>query len=202
MLAHSAASAAFAALLTAECSSQQRNPSSLTSHLPLSSIARTELRIGKFYSDQQLYTAAALRFRAAFAILAKDPVARSQIVPEQIASFIATAAVLAREPRQRPLLDAEIFQAVQFVESDVAGQTIVRASARLAAGNPSLADLIRQAQEAQRQRDNFRVELAAEYAKPDDERRRARDIAKGAGSHDPAPDLLPPSPKRRTSAAD
>jgi CHAT domain-containing protein/tetratricopeptide (TPR) repeat protein len=139
-------------------------------------VARTELRIGKFYSDQQLYTASALRFRAAFAILAKDPVARSQIVPEQIAPFIAAASVLARDPRQRPLLDAEIFRAVQFVESDVAGQTIVRASARLAAGNPSLADLIRQTQEAQRQRDNFRVDLAAEYAKPDDERRRAREL--------------------------
>ena len=120
-------------------------------------VALTDLRLGKFYADQQVFPAAAAAFRSAFAILAKDPVARSQIVPDQIAPFIAVAAALAGDPLLRPGLDAEVFRATQFIRSDVADQTIARASARLASGNAELAELMRQAELKQRERDNTRA---------------------------------------------
>ncbi len=137
--------------------------------------ALAELRIGRFYSDQQVYPAALTSFRAALAILAKDRIARSEIVPDQIVPFIAAADASSKDPQQRAVLAAEVFQASQLVNSDVADQTIARAAARQAAGNPALAELVRQAQEAQRARDNARMDLAAEFAKPDDERNAARE---------------------------
>src|SRR5262249_10129840 len=75
---------------------------------------------------------------------------------------------------QRAALDAEIFRASQLINSDVADQTIARASVRLASGNPMLTDLIRQSEAAARARDNARISLAAEIAKPDDERNAER----------------------------
>ena len=53
--------------------------------------ARAQLRLGQFYSDQQVYPAAVASYREAFAILAKDPVARSQIVSDQIIPFLVAA---------------------------------------------------------------------------------------------------------------
>jgi CHAT domain-containing protein len=137
--------------------------------------ALMELRVGRFYTNQQLYPAALPHFRAAMAILAKDPVTRAAIVPDQIVPFIAAASAVSADPQQRAVLDGEIFHAAQLVSSDVADQTITRASVRVAAGNPMLAELVRQAQEASRTRDNARIDLAAEFAKPDDERNAQRE---------------------------
>ncbi len=137
--------------------------------------ALIELRTARFYAGQQLYTPALTHFRAALAILAKDPVARAEIVPDQIVPFITAASAAPGDAQQRATLDVEIFRASQLVNSDVADQTIARASLRLAAGTPMLADLIRQAQDASRARDNARVDLAAEFAKPDNERSAQRE---------------------------
>lgn len=128
--------------------------------------ARMELKVGAFYADEQVYASALTSYRAAFAILAKDPVARSEIVPDQIAPYI-TAAVAADADHS---LDAEIFRASQLANSDVADQTIARVAARRASGDPALAALVSQADDAERTRDAARMNLAAEYAKPDDER--------------------------------
>ena len=133
--------------------------------------ARAQLRLGRFYAEQQVYAASVAAFRAAFAILAKDPVARSQIVSDQIVPFLAAASALGRQdPAQRAALDADMFRAVQLVNSGVADQTIARVAARQAAGDAALADLVRQLQDAQHARDNARLELVAENAKPNDER--------------------------------
>ena len=137
--------------------------------------AMAELRFGKFYSDQQLYPASLAAYREAFAILAKDPVARSQIVPDQIVPFVTAAEASAKDPQQKAALEAELFRASQYANSDVADQTIARASARMAAGNAALSALIRQVEDAQRARDNARVDLAAEYAKADQERNTANE---------------------------
>lgn len=139
--------------------------------------ALMQLRIGQFYVDQQLYPAGIASFRAAFAILAKDPVARSEVVPDQILPFLLAASQPSIDPAQRPALDTEIFRASQLVRSDVADQTIARAAARRASDNPALSDLVRQAQEAERARANLRMDLAAEYAKTDDQRNGAREAA-------------------------
>ncbi len=138
-------------------------------------VVLSELRIGRFYTDQQLYPAALDHFRAAIAILEKNPVARSRVVPDQLVPFIVAVASMPANPQQRATLDAEIFRATQLVNSDVADQAIARASVRLAAANPMLAELVRDAQEAQRARDHLRIDIAAEFAKPDDERNAGRE---------------------------
>ncbi len=135
--------------------------------------ARMELQLGAFYADEQVYPAAIENFRAAFAILAKDTVARAEIVPDQIAPFI-TAAVASDADHS---LDAEIFRASQLAGSDVADQTIARVAARRATQDPALKALVDQADEAARARDAARMNLAAEYAKPDDERDGVREKA-------------------------
>jgi len=138
-------------------------------------VVLSQLRLGKFYTDSQLYPAALEHFRAAMAILAKNPVARSRIVTDQILAFITAAAASTADPQQRATLDAEIFRSIQLVNSDVADQAIARVGVRVAAADPMLANLVRQAQESQRTRDNMRINLAAEFAKPTDERDAARE---------------------------
>jgi CHAT domain-containing protein len=133
--------------------------------------ARMELKLGAFYAGEQVYPAAIENFRAAFAILAKDPVARAEIVPDQIAPFI-TAAVASDADHS---LDAEIFRASQLAGSDVADQTIARVAARRATSDPELKALVAQADDAANARDAARMNLAAEYAKPDDERDGAKE---------------------------
>jgi CHAT domain-containing protein len=134
--------------------------------------ARAHLRLGRFYASQQIYGTAVTSFRAAFAILAKDPVARSQIVSEQIIPFLVAATALEKQdPSQLSALDADVFRAVQLVNSGVADTTIARVAARRAAVNPALSELVRQYQDALKQRDNARIDLVVENARPNDERK-------------------------------
>jgi CHAT domain-containing protein len=133
--------------------------------------ARAELRLGRFYAEQQVYDASVAMFRKAFAILDKDPVARSQVVSDQIVPFLAAASALAdRDPSQRAALSADMFRAAQLASTGVADQTMARVAARGAAGDPALAALVQQLHDAQGRRDNARLELVAENAKPSDER--------------------------------
>ncbi len=133
--------------------------------------ARAHLRLGRFYAEQQLYTASVASYRAAFAILAKDPVARAQIVPDQIVPFLVAATRLGQQdPAQKPVLDGEMFRAAQLVNSGMADRTIAGVAQREAAGDKALSDLVRQLQDAQARRDHVRLELAAENAKPNGER--------------------------------
>lgn len=133
--------------------------------------ARAHLQLGRFYADQQLYGASVVSYRAAFAILAKDPTARSQIVSDQIVPFLGAASALgAQDATQKAMLDADMFRAAQLVTSDLADRTIARVAARQAAGDVQLAGLVRQLEQAQAARDDARLELVAENAKPNDER--------------------------------
>jgi len=129
--------------------------------------ALADIRLAEFYGRQQVYGPAMDGFRLAFAIAAKDPVTRKQIYPDDIVQFIAADLGNAANGAAR---DAEIFRNSQFASSGVADQTIARVAARQAAGNSALADLIAQAQSAARERDRTRVELAAEIARPSDDR--------------------------------
>ena len=45
---------------------------------------QAELALGRFYSEQQIYPSAITAYRQAFASLAKDPLARSQVVADQL----------------------------------------------------------------------------------------------------------------------
>jgi CHAT domain-containing protein len=129
------------------------------------------MKLGEFYAEQQLYPASVAAYRAAFAILAKDPNARAEIVAEQVVPFLAAASALAaQDAAQKPALDADMFRAAQLAASDLSDRTIARVAARKAAGDPALSALVRDLEQAEAARDNARLELAAENSKADDER--------------------------------
>jgi tetratricopeptide (TPR) repeat protein len=49
------------------------------------------LQLGRFYSDEQIYPSSIASYREAFAMLAKNPLARRQVVADQIVPFLAAA---------------------------------------------------------------------------------------------------------------
>lgn len=133
--------------------------------------ALSNLRLGGFYSRQQLYPAALDAYGAALKIARSDPVAQSQVTSEDIV-FYTTAELASGDPVTR---GAKIFAASQLVNSSVADRTIAKVAARRAAGNDALSALILQAQQAEHNRDLARMQLAAEYAKADNERNGERE---------------------------
>jgi CHAT domain-containing protein len=136
----------------------------------------SNLRLAEFYTRQQLYAPALEAYRLAFAIAAKDPVSRGQIYPDDVVQFI-TAEMSNGASATQAARDAEIFRTSQFASMGVADQTIARVAAREAAGNSALANLVLQMQQAAMERDRARVELAAEIARPNDERNADREQA-------------------------
>ena len=137
------------------------------------------LQLGRFYSEEQIYPSAITSYREAFALLAKNPLARSQIAPDQILPFLAAAnASLGGAERAR--LENEMFTAAQMTDSGVTGQTIARMAAQRAAETPALAAQVRATDDALRARDEARMALAAERAKTNDQRDAKREAALSA----------------------
>jgi CHAT domain-containing protein len=132
-----------------------------------------DLRLAEFYTRQQLYGPAMDAFRLAVAIAAKDPIARAQLLPDDVVQYVA-ADMGNGASADDAARDADIFRVSQFANTGVADQTIARVAAREAAGNGALADLILKAQQAARDRDTATVDLAAEIALPDSERSSGR----------------------------
>lgn len=131
--------------------------------------AQADLTLGAFYTRQQVYPPAVDAFRAAYAIAAKDPIARENILPDDEVQFI-TANMATGTPADQATREAEVFTASQYAASSMADQTIARVAAREAAGNSALASLVAQADQAARERNMVHVQLAAEFAKADSER--------------------------------
>ncbi len=117
--------------------------------------ARADLQLGAFYASQQVYDASVKAFRDAFAILDKDPVARSQVVSDQIVPFLAAASALGDRTRRRRRRSTPTCSAQRsWSTSGIADQTIARVAAREAAGDPALAKMgadLQNAQHAARQ---------------------------------------------------
>jgi CHAT domain-containing protein len=133
--------------------------------------AATLLALGRIYAREELYEDSIRSYNVAIAILDKDDIARAQLVFDQIAPLIvATNAVAKKRPDDRKAFDATVLHAMQLMATGVADQTIVRASARLAAGDPAIAGLVNQLQEAERKRDEARIGLAHETSLPDAQR--------------------------------
>jgi CHAT domain-containing protein len=140
--------------------------------------ALSNLALGRLYADEELYPQSVRAYRAAFAILERDRAARSEFSFDQLAPFLKAASGLAeRSVEERAGLEAEMLRAVQLAGAGVSDQTIARASARLAAADPAVAELVRQLQTAQRRQDSARIDLANETAKPDEERGSIREAA-------------------------
>ena len=133
--------------------------------------AVTLMALGRVYSREGLHAEALRSFEFALKILNQAPSARAQLVFDQLAPLLTSATALARaHPDQRPRLNATMFRAVQLMATSVADQTISRASARLAAADPAIEKLVRNLQDAERQRDAARIQLARETSLPDDQR--------------------------------
>jgi len=138
--------------------------------------ALSNLRLAEFYTRQQLYVPALEAFRIAFGIAAKDPVTRGQIYSDDIVQFIS-ADMGNGASAEQAARDSEIFRTSQFATTGVADQTIARVAAREAAGDSALSNLVFQSQQAATDRDRAQVELAAEMARPNDERDSDRERA-------------------------
>lgn len=133
--------------------------------------ASTLLTLGRIYAENHLPGEAVHAYRTALPMLEKDAAAREVFFADQMASLIDAAnALAAQAPAQKAALAATILRAAQLTEGGVAEQTITRAAARLAAGDPAIEHLMRAEQDAERRRDTARLELAQETALPDDER--------------------------------
>jgi CHAT domain-containing protein len=133
--------------------------------------ATTLLALSSLYADQELYSDSLRAYDAAMKILTEDELARSQIVFDQVAPvLVAASAIAERSPDKRVEMEQKMFEALQVVSAGVADQTIAQASLRLAAQNPAMETLVRTMQEAERQRDAARIDLAQETALPDDQR--------------------------------
>jgi CHAT domain-containing protein len=140
---------------------------------------RAELALGRFYSEQQIYPSAIAAYRQAFAALAKDPVARSQLVADQLIPFLA-AANASLQGQERVRLEQEMFAASQMSDDGVTGQTIARMAAGRAAQTPALAAEVKAADTAARARDEARMALAVERAKSNEDRSAAREATLAA----------------------
>lgn len=137
------------------------------------------LQLGRFYSEEQIYPSAIASYREAFALLAKNPLARSQIVADQIVPFLTAANASLGSP-DRARLEAEMFSAAQMTDSGVTGQTIARMAAQRAAETPALAAQVRATDDAVRAQGEARMALAAERAKANDQRDTTREAALSA----------------------
>jgi CHAT domain-containing protein len=133
--------------------------------------AEAYLEEARFYSEGEDYPDAVAAFHTATEILGHDEIARALVTPDDVAYFLlAASALAARDAGRRPELENAMFEAIQYTGSSLADQAVAHAAVRLAAGDPAVADLVRDLQEAERGRDAARLQLAAEQAKPLQER--------------------------------
>lgn len=139
-------------------------------------VASSMLELGRVYAQAGQDVESLAIYREALTMLQASEAGAGALPLDRLLPYLD---VLYRrsqaEPDQRAALAAEMFRAVQAVREGVVGQTITRAAARFASNDPAVADLIRRQQDAVRDRDRLRIEVAAETAKPDAQRDRARD---------------------------
>jgi CHAT domain-containing protein len=126
--------------------------------------ALAELKLGGFYSRQQVYDSAIATYHDALAILEKNPPAAEVLQPDEVAPLLDAAIA---QPGAATNRDA--FHAVQLAQSGVLDAIIAHMAARKAASDPALADLLAKSDAAQRKRDSARMDIAVEYARPADE---------------------------------
>ncbi|MDE2167208.1 MAG: CHAT domain-containing protein [Alphaproteobacteria bacterium] len=140
--------------------------------------AATLLALGRIYVKEELYENAIRSYNFAIGILEKDATARSEVAFDQIAPLITAINALAKKkPNDRAAFDATVLRALQLMGTSVTDQTISLASARVAARNAGIGNLVDRLQDAERKQDEARIELANETSEPDDQRGAAQESA-------------------------
>jgi CHAT domain-containing protein len=107
---------------------------------------------------------------------------RSALEGARLPSVLSYLDALARasneRPSERPVLAAEAFTAIQIPRGNEAAKALRAMSARVGSGDPKLAALSRELQDAGRRRTNARGALAEESMKPPDQREAREDDLK------------------------
>ncbi|MFV3074505.1 CHAT domain-containing tetratricopeptide repeat protein [Niveispirillum fermenti] len=139
-------------------------------------VASSMLELGRVYAQGGTDDAAIAIYAEALSMIQDVEGGPSLLPLDRIMPYLT---VLYRQsqadPARRAALQAQMFAAVQNVREGVVGQTVTRAATRFASSDPAVAELIRRQQDAVRTRDRLRIEVAAETARPDAQRDRARE---------------------------
>jgi len=129
--------------------------------------------LGRAYQQEGMNTSAIITYRDAFRMARALPPSNAVMNIEQIIPFcsaIAEYASTLSDEKMKQGLYAEAFDAFQMARSGLVEKTIAKAQARLASDDPKMSALIVEMQDAQRQADLARAELALEQAAPDEDR--------------------------------
>jgi CHAT domain-containing protein len=136
------------------------------------------LAIGRVYTADGLDEEALRAFDFALDILAKDDVARALLAFDKLAPLVTIDNRLGKQhPEQRAKIDETLFRGLQYMATSVTDQTIARASARVAAGDPANEKLVQELQDAERKRDTARISLGYESSLPQEQRGAQREQA-------------------------
>lgn len=127
--------------------------------------------LGRFHADQGNYAEALPDFRQGLVILAKLRQSQAAMSFDTVAPYFSAAIEVAdHNPSQHDQLLSELFVILQCVQKGKESQISDRSFSRLAQANPAVATAMRDLQDAENTRDQMRLSLATEQAKPADRR--------------------------------
>ena len=133
--------------------------------------ARTLYALGRQSEAEGDLTGALERYRRAAAIQVRNRAVRGTIRSLDVDAYIdCLFRAAAASPDQAPALHAEMLAAAQIPREPETAKALQQMSARVAAGTPALAAVVRDIQDAGRRRDRLRGAVAAESLKPADQR--------------------------------
>jgi len=129
------------------------------------------LGLGRFHFDQGQFELALEDFRQGLTIFSKLRRDESVLSFDAVSTYFTTAIDLAEhDPTRHDLLLAELFVVLQTVQKGKESGIAARSFERLASNDPKVAEVLRDLQDAERRRDESRLQLAGEEAKPPEER--------------------------------
>lgn len=134
---------------------------------------QARVALGRAYEAENMRVSAIITFRQAIAAvraLNKDPspFRAEDLVP--FADAVVKEAETYDDPRKKLGLFGEAFDAFQMVRSPNLDRTLALTSARLSAGTPELKALLQQLDDTLQEEATARLQLAAEQARPTQER--------------------------------
>jgi len=134
------------------------------------------LGLGRFHANEGEYEKALADFRQGLAMLSRLGGNESSVGFDSVATYFTTAIDIANhDGAQHDQILAELFVVLQCVQKGKETEIARRAFARLAETDPKVAEILRDLQDAERIRDEMRLTLASEQAKPANARDTARE---------------------------
>ena len=127
--------------------------------------------LGRVRAEQGRYPQAMQAFRQEFSLLSRHSPEGLRLGFEAVSPFILTALDMAEQggAEREGILD-QVFSVLQMVQAGQQADTVSHAALKFASGDERIAKLVAERQESQRRRDEIRLSLATEAARPDDQR--------------------------------